>query len=195
MRLRQYRQTDFSAVEKWIDSERIHALWCANAIPYPMTRESFHALLKQNAEQWGDSAFLATEDDGQLVGFFCYSTSAGNQTLARQASDSQTADRGHDTEDNYGFLKYVVLDPERRGQGCGTRMLKLALKHAFEITEVDYVQINVFDANEAARKCYARIGFTERGLTENALTFRGETWARHNLIIKKKNYSEENLQL
>lgn len=167
MRLRQYSQTDFSSVEKWIDSERIHALWCASSIPYPMTAESFHALLEKNARQWKDSAFLATENDGQPVGFFCYSI-----------NDSE----------NSGFLRYVLLDPERRGQGLGTRMLKLALKYAFEITEVDFVQLCVFDANEAARRCYARIGFTERSLTENALTFRGETWARHHLIIKKEEF-------
>lgn len=162
MRLRQYSKNDFSYLAKWVNSERIHALWCANSISYPMTQESFHALLEKNAAEWGDSVFLATEDDGQPVGFFSYSVNIA---------------------ENSGFLKYVVLDSELRGKGYGTQMLTLALRYAFEITGVDFVQINVFDVNEAARKCYARIGFSERRVTENALTFHGETWKRHNLTI------------
>lgn len=165
MRLRQYTQNDFPCLAKWVNNERVHALWCANAIPFPMTPEGFHTLLEKNAKEWGDSTFLATQDDGQPVGFFAYSVN---------------------NEENSGFLKYVVLDSGLRGKGYGKQMLTLALKYAFEITGVDFVQINVFDVNDAARKCYAGIGFTERRMTENAFSFRGESWARHNLAIKKQ---------
>lgn len=33
---------DYKCVSKWIDSERTHAFWCANRLPYPITQPSFH---------------------------------------------------------------------------------------------------------------------------------------------------------
>lgn len=47
---------------------------------------------------WADSAYVATEDSGQATGFFCYSVN---------------------TEDNIGFLKYVIVDKTKRGKGYG----------------------------------------------------------------------------
>ena len=70
-------------------NERTHAFWCANLLPYPMTRKSFHDLLERNAIDWTDSAYVATEDNGQATGFFCYSVN---------------------TTDNTGFLKFVIVD-------------------------------------------------------------------------------------
>ncbi len=90
MRIRPYIPSkDYEYVSKWIDDERTHAFWCANLLPYPMTQKSFHDLLEKNAMDWTDSAYVATENSGQAVGFFCYSVN---------------------TADNIGFLKFVIVD-------------------------------------------------------------------------------------
>lgn len=169
MRLRQYNPTDFSYISQWVDSPRVHALWCANVIPYPVTAENFHALLAENAARFQDSVFIATEDTGEPIGFFSYSVNC---------------------PENSGFLKYVILDARHRGKGYGSRMLKLALTYAFQLTAVEYVQINVFDVNLAARSCYARLGFTERHTTPDALAFEGEAWDRLNLVISSPSRTE-----
>ena len=88
MRIRPYIPSkDYEYVSRWIDSEKTHSFWCANLLPYPMTRKSFHDLLEKNAMDWTDSAYVATESSGQAVGFFCYSVN---------------------TADNIGFLKFVI---------------------------------------------------------------------------------------
>lgn len=67
MRIRPYIESrDFASVETWIEDEKIHALWCANLIPYPVTKENFHAFLEKNALEWTDSAYVATEKSGEL---------------------------------------------------------------------------------------------------------------------------------
>lgn len=164
MRIRPYMETkDYESVERWIDNEKTHVLWCAGLIPYPLTRQDFHDLLRRNAEEWTDCAYVATETDGTPVGFFCYSVN---------------------TENNEGFLKLVVVDPEKRGRGYGRQMLELALQYAFRITGAELVQINVFSENHAARRCYERIGFTQRAVTERVLSYQGETWDRYHLVIR-----------
>ena len=63
-------------------------------------------------------------------------------------------------------------------------MLSLVLKYAFDTTKAGSVQLNVFENNTRAKRCYLSFGFTEREITENAFTFNKETWARCNMVIK-----------
>ena len=161
MRLRPYTSyTDFQIISTWITDERTHALWSAGRFPFPMTEEGFETALKEAALRSGDHAFVATEDDGKVVGFFCYSVN---------------------TESNEGMLKFVMVDNSLRGKGYGRLMLELAVKYAFEITNVDMVHLNVFSVNTAAKKCYLNAGFTERNVTDNAFTYNGESWGRCNM--------------
>lgn len=166
MRIRPYmEEKDCEYIIKWVDDEKVHALWCAGLIPCPVTRQSLHDLLEKNAREWMDSAYVATETDGTPVGFFCYSVN---------------------TENDEGFLKLVVVDPEKRGRGYGRQMLELALQYAFLITGARRVRINVFSENHAARRCYEKIGFTQEAVTEHALSYKGESWSRHHLMIEKE---------
>ena len=64
-------------------------------------------------------------------------------------------------------------------------MIKLAVKYAFEIAKADAVQLNVFPENRGAKKCYEKVGFRERALTENAFRFKDELWGRCNMVITR----------
>ena len=133
-------------------------------IPYPLEKKEFDDLLLQAEERFDDSPFVATADDGTVVGFFCFSVNP---------------------KTNEGFLKYVVIDDAMRNKGYGCEMLKLAVKYAFEISKADAVQLNVFSENPGAKKCYQKVGFKERTFTENVFTYKDESWGRCNMIIKK----------
>ena len=123
MRIRPYQNKDFDIISQWITDERSHALWCANLMPYPLEKNSFDALLQEVEERFGDSPFVATTNDGQVVGFFCFSVKLHT---------------------NEGMLKFVVIDNTMRNKGYGCEMLKLAIKYAFEIAKADAVHLNVF---------------------------------------------------
>lgn len=165
MRIRPYLECkDFDAIKDWITDERTHAFWCAGHTNFPLEKEDFSTLLKEIAEMFGDAPFVATTDEGEVVGFFCY---------------------GLNYEKNEGMLKFVVVDGSKRGRGIGKEMIKLALKYAFEITKADTVQLNVFPENERAKKCYESIGFVERNTTPGCFKFRDESWSRCNMVIGK----------
>ena len=164
MRIRPYQNKDFDIISQWITDERSHALWCANLMPYPLEKNSFDALLQEAEERFGDSPFVATTNDGQVVGFFCFSVKLHT---------------------NEGMLKFVVIDNTMRNKGYGCEMLKLAIKYAFEIAKADAVHLNVFPENPGAKKCYEKVGFKERTLTENAFSFKDESWGRCNMITTR----------
>lgn len=164
MRIRPYIPCrDYESVSKWIADERSHAFWCANLLPYPLTAEAFHASLEKASADWADSAYVATEDSGDVVGFFCYSVN---------------------TDDDMGFLKFIVVDSARRGMGYGREMLRLALRYAFQITGARAVQLNVFPENASAKRCYESVGFVERSVAENAFSYQDEVWSRCNMVIE-----------
>ena len=73
MRIRPYQEKDFAVISGWITDVRSHALWCANLMPFPFTKKGFDGLLRDAEERFGDSPFVATEDNGKVVGFFCFS--------------------------------------------------------------------------------------------------------------------------
>ena len=169
MRIRPYiPNKDYEYVSKWIDNERTHAFWCADFLPYPMTSKSFHDLLEKNAMDWTDSAYVATEDNGQAAGFFCYSVNPA---------------------DNMGFLKFVIVDKTKRGKGQGKEMLNLALQYAFQITGAKTVQLNVFKDNALAKKCYEKVGFIDRTIDKDVFSFKDELWSRCNMIVSKQSFA------
>ena len=153
---------DFDQIKDWIDDERSHAMWCANNVDYPMNKESFGELMQNVADRCGDHPYVATEDDGKVEGFFCYST---------------------DPDTNEGMLKFVVVDPEQRGKGVAKQMLRMVVDSAFKKYKAMAVNLMVFSENERAKKCYESVGFKERDTAPGAFSFKDESWGRCNMVI------------
>lgn len=165
MRLRPYiKSYDFSNMREWITDERTHMLWCANRFPYPFFEHDLEIVLEQYAKEYGDSAYTVTDDDGNPIGFFVYNVNVN---------------------ENVGFLKFVVVKPDLRGQGYGTKMIKMVLDYAYNITGVCTVKLNVFDCNIGAQKCYLKAGFKMCGVTKNAFCFGEEIWDRCSMEATK----------
>ena len=164
MRLRPYiHSRDFVIIKNWITQKREHAMWCANIMQFPISSNDFEKVMDDIAQRCGDSPYVATTDEGRPVGFFCYSVN-------------------HMT--NTGKFKFVVVDPEMRGRGSGTEMLKLAVKYAFEITKADMVDLIVFSPNIGAKKCYESTGFSEVQSDFEPFSYDGETWKRCYMVLK-----------
>lgn len=165
MRIRPYIMcNDFAEIKNWITDEKTHAMWCANLINYPIEKDNFSKVMKEISERFVDSPYVATSDEGELIGFFCYSVDLSN---------------------NEGMLKFIMNNPQYRGKGYGKEMLQLAVKYAFEITDVQAVQLNVFPENVRAKRCYESVGFTERKTDLNAFAYKDESWGRCNMILRK----------
>ncbi len=166
MRLRPYIPShDFDAIKNWVTDERTNAMWSANHAPYPLEKNVFEQFLADMYIRHGDCPFVATTDDGTVVGFICTSINYDN---------------------NEAMLAFVIIDPAQRGNGYGREMIQLASEYCTDILKADAVQLNVFTVNERARKCYESAGFTERRITPDAFPFGDEMWGRCNMVLKKQ---------
>lgn len=155
---------DFDKIKNWISDDRTHAMWCANLINYPIEKENFEKVMSEEADRFGSSPYVATDDNGKVLGFFCYLV---------------------DLSTNEGKLRFIIIDPSQRGKGLGKEMLRLAVEYAFNITKADAVQLNVFSENMRARRCYEGVGFVTSRIYADAFGFKDESWGRCNMIIKK----------
>ena len=149
LRLRPYNKDDAETIMSWVKDERAFYKWTAGVLgEYPLSVEQFNAVSRL-------MAFTAI-DDNEMVGFF----------ILRRPSDSFEKLR-------FGF---VIVNPEKRGQGYGKRMLKLGLKYAKEIFAANTVSLGVFENNKSAYYCYKAVGFKAASPDKTKYTVMGEEW-------------------
>lgn len=147
MKLRKFEiDNDFESMKNWVTDERKHAMWCANLFKYPLSEEHMAETMTAVADRFGDVPYVALSDDDRVEGFFCYS---------------------FNNETKEGMLKFVIVDPDVRGKGVAQKMLRLAVKQAFESPEAERVQLNVFPENPIAVRCYEKAGFVERSFQDS----------------------------
>ena len=165
MHLRLYNeQTDFTYIAEWITDERTHALWCANLLSYPLSKDGLHQYLE---ELENGSAYVYVDDEDRPVGFFIYVINE---------------------QEKSGHLRFIMVDNSVRGKGYGSDMLQQFVKYTYENTSITSVGLNVFDVNTAARKCYEKAGFTVRQNTPEAFTYQDEMWSRYMMVHNSRVY-------
>ena len=81
-----------------------------------------------------------------------------------------------------------LLDPAKIGKGYGTEALKLFVKYVFAEMPLTALELNVFDFNKAAIRCYEKAGFIK---TSEVLRPNG--WIAVNMEISKPGFTTEKL--
>lgn len=99
----------------------------------------------KNAIECESSDILVAEDGGGLAAFALLE---GRET----AKLAGVAPR------RYAFLTDICVDEKLRGQGIGSAMLAACEEWARE-KNFEYLELNVLEANEAARRLYERTGY------------------------------------
>ena len=150
LRLRPYNKNDAEIIMSWIKGENAFYKWTAGVLgEYPISAEQFNTVSNL-------MAFTAI-DDNEIVGFF-------------------TMRRPNESFDELRF-GFVIIDPDRRGQGYGKKMLQLGLVYAKDIFGAKKVSLGVFENNELAYYCYKAAGFQDVLLDEvEKYTVLGEEW-------------------
>lgn len=145
LRLRPYQPGDAEIIAGWVKSEYGFRQWSADRLgaypPDPAAINRCYAQMQANGRGWGLTAFDEAGAAGHLTMRF---PGAGMDEVR---------------------LGFVIVDDRRRGQGCGSELVRLALRYAFTIVKAQKVSLGVFENNPAALRCYLACGFR---VVENA---------------------------
>lgn len=166
IRLRPYKSSDAPFLISWVKDEKSAALWSAGAFSFPLTKvqlERYQAQYEQDKE-----GFLMTAVDKKGI-------PVGHIRMEKL-----------DYEENSLWFGNIIVDDTRRGVGLGSHMLNCAFVYAFEVLKMDKITLGVFEENEAARKCYERLGFTENGVSSEYRIYQEEVWKRYDMELHKR---------
>lgn len=96
-------------------------------------------------------------------------------------------------KDDFAKLgRILIIDENQRGKGIGEQMVTLLLQYIFENRKERNVELNVFDFNIGARKCYEKVGFILNPNRKYLREVDGETWTALNMVLNLEEWKDKN---
>jgi RimJ/RimL family protein N-acetyltransferase len=86
---------------------------------------------------------------------------------------------------------YILVDPERTGQGYGTRAVQWLCNYAFAELGLVRVWLKTVDLNTGARHLYQRLGFQHEGTLRSHLYHRGRRADHHVLGMLRDEWTAQ----
>jgi RimJ/RimL family protein N-acetyltransferase len=68
-----------------------------------------------------------------------------------------------DRKNDLGYIGRVLVSPAERGRGLGEALMQEVVRLALDDLRLHRISLNVFDFNNAAIRCYERVGFIKEG--------------------------------
>ena len=88
-------------------------------------------------------------------------------------------------------FRIAIWDPASRGKGIGTDATRLTVAHAFNVLDLNRVELEVFAFNPKARHIYQNLGFTVEGVRRQALWWEGEPVDAIMMAILREEFEQD----
>ncbi len=145
MRLRAREPGDAEIVQGWLDPDVVHF----NEARYPWSLAETRKRSGEGSEPSYAHARFAVErkDSGLVIGDIAIHESS--------------------PENRAGWLA-LVFGPDSRGQGYGSEALRIVCRFAFEMMNLNRLELEYVASNARARRVYEKVGFREEGTRRDA---------------------------
>jgi len=84
--------------------------------------------------------------------------------------------------------RIIIGDPQKKGHGLGYEIVSHLLDYAFDTLGQVKAELNVFDWNLGAIKCYEKAGFSINPHKKAERTVNGQTWIALTMTIDKRKW-------
>lgn len=154
----------------WIDSESLLYQFAGPIFTYPLTREQIAEYLNDQNRKIFRVALRTT---GAIIGHCELNYTDGLHRLSR----------------------ILIGSKVHRGKGYGGATVQAMVTAFFQDPTVEEVDLNVFEWNQAAVRCYEQQGFVHRH--EQTVEFKvpGATWVRLNMVLTRQHWQNQNGKL
>jgi RimJ/RimL family protein N-acetyltransferase len=92
------------------------------------------------------------------------------------------------TDTSAYFGRIIIGEKEQRGKGLGKQIVNLLLDFTFRTLDQTKVELNVFDFNIAAIKCYENVGFVINPNIKLERKINDKTWTALSMTINKSDW-------
>lgn len=163
IRFENFCNDNYADLISWVDSEETLMQFAGPSYNFPLTPEQLDISLSDKNR----IAFRIVGNETNLSMGHCEVYLSGNSAK---------------------IGRILIGDKEQRGKGLGKQIVNLLLEHIFSKLNITTVELNVFDWNTSAIKCYEKIGFTINPNKKLERKIKDETWTAIKMIIAKEKW-------
>jgi len=169
--LRDYRSSDLDSIRQWVnDPEITNTL--SDVFLYPHSKNESETFLNMIMEgKSSTKSFVIAEKDSLEY--------IGQIDLFKL-----------DWKNRFALLAIVIGRKEYHGKGYGSEAIRVLQKFAFEELNLNRIELDVYDYNVRAYKCYLKCGFKEEGRMRQKLFRNGRFRDVIKMAILKEEYEE-----
>ncbi|MBC7934119.1 MAG: GNAT family N-acetyltransferase [Rhizobacter sp.] len=165
IRLDKFDNTNYKDLISWIDNEEALMQFAGPLFKFPLT-----------PEQLDDSL-----NDKNRIAF---------RVVNHQTDLSIGHCEIYISENSVKLGRILIGDKEQRGKGMGRQIVNLLLDFTFYKLNKTVAELNVFDWNVGAIKCYERVGFSINPGKKQERKIKDQIWTALNMTIDKSIYEE-----
>ncbi len=166
--LRPFSKREIPVLKSWFHNESEVLLWAGASLKYPIRSSVLRAFIKVHRgpspdhEIWTvSSAEIATLGHLQIW----YSLRLRQAIIGR-----------------------VAIAPAYRGQGLARPLIRLAIDKAFSRTQINRIELRVYEHNTAAITAYQRAGFIHEGTRRKSTPIGDNFWSTNVMSILRDEY-------
>lgn len=156
-----FTEKNFDQLIAWVDSNELLITIAGSYFSYPLTKEQLHRYLADNKSY---SFNIVDTDTNKVV---------GHAELVSMGDNLFKID------------KLLIGDKDQRGRGTGQKVMRLLVQYAFDKLNASTVELNVFDWNTSAIRCYEKAGFKINPAKSATFKVEDKEWLALNMQISK----------
>jgi len=158
-----FLEEDFPRLRSWINSKKELVQFAGPIFKYPLSDTQLINYLKMDNIRPMKAVLKSTNEP---IGHCELNFENGNKRLSR----------------------ILIGNTNLRGKNIGEEIVRKMVDLLFKDPETNEVDLNVFDWNIAAIKCYEKVGFKKNQIINTQTVVEGEIWKRVNMKLKKQAY-------
>lgn len=162
--LKPFTENDFETFKGWIQSEEELFQFAGPIFTYPLTDEQLTKYIKMTDKR---PLKVVLKSTNETIGHCELNFENGNNRLSR----------------------ILVGNKDLRGQKIGEQIVCKMVDLLFQNPKINEVDLNTFDWNKGAIKCYEKVGFRINHDKTDKMSVNGNLWTRINMTLKRKQKS------
>ncbi len=159
-----FTEEDFERLISWIDSRESLVLFAGSLFEYPLTKEQLQEYVAKKERK----VFKIREAESQKV--------IGHAEIMKPGAHQKR------------LCRILIGEKDLRGKGYCSRIISLLLNMAFEDVEIQKVDLNVYDHNLPAIKCYEKAGFKRNPGGYKTMSVGEQEWLSLNMLMERSSF-------
>jgi RimJ/RimL family protein N-acetyltransferase len=163
-----FTENDFETFKGWVHSEEELFQFAGPIFSYPLTNQQLRNYIKMTDKR---PLKVVLNSTNETIGHCELNFQNGNNRLSR----------------------ILVGNKELRGQKIGEKIVRKMVDLLFQDPNINEVDLNTFDWNTGAIKCYEKVGFKINHDNTGDMLVNGEVWKKLNLTLKREKHTDNSV--